>query len=82
MAMSDLASVINALPQLERLAVRGNPMMVPYADARTHLVSRLSRLVREGDTLAVVDTSITVDDRVRALQASGASQVRCRGRRV
>jgi hypothetical protein len=67
----ELAALIDGLSRLSRLAVRGNPLMKTTRHARVTLLSYIKSLRSHHCVLRVIDTPISVDERINAWIANG-----------
>jgi Leucine-rich repeat (LRR) protein len=68
--LGEVALLLDRLPQLETVTLRGNPCM-SKSDARARLLGALTSLRRPSARLRVLDTPITVAERCDAWQAYG-----------
>ncbi len=73
--MDDVAGLIDALPHLQRLALRDNPTTTPFLDTHSRLLVASVRVRELDDCFTVLDIPITAQDRLAALVAAGAPQV-------
>jgi hypothetical protein len=75
-SLVDIAALIDKLSNLQAIAVRGNPFMTKNPKkSRVLLLGRIQRLKDHGCRLRIVDTPISVDERIGAWLQLGEKEV-------
>jgi Leucine-rich repeat (LRR) protein len=72
-SLKELGALINKFPILEIIALRENPVMKNLSD-RLALISFIPKLREATAMLRVIDTEISVDERVEAWKKNGGSK--------
>ena len=77
--LTAVAALIDALSHLQAIALRGNPCLTKNAArGRLQLLGLIRSLRVHGCCLRIVDTPISVDERVSAWIKNGEKEVRVR----
>lgn len=79
--LPELGALLQSLPALRAFAFRGNPCSKKLAAARLSLLSAIPRMRELHCPLQVIDSEISIDDRVKAMQLGGCSEVESEGLR-
>jgi hypothetical protein len=72
--ISDMGTLFNKLERLSVLAVRENPNMKHFRAARLELIGSIERMRNVRCELRVIDSEVTVSERVTGWRRTGGSE--------
>lgn len=79
--LTELGAVLQSMTDLRAFSFRGNPCSKKLPSARLALIAAIPRMREIACALRVIDTEITVDDRVKGMLLAGCSEKEAEGLR-